>query len=88
MYLLPVFGVDDRVLVLFHVVVLVHLERSDFGGGTQHFYDLNQLIDLGVTKERWVAVDHLDNHTAYRPNVDLRSVVGRSEYELGGSIAS
>ena len=45
------------------------------------------MVYLGIPDERRLTVDHLNQHTAQGPHVDLGCVVGGAENELGGSVA-
>lgn len=73
--------------VFLHVIVPVHLQHVLLGRRAQHLDDLDQLVDLRVTQERWDTVDHFHEYAPSRPHVDLRSVVSGPENQLGSTIA-
>lgn len=52
----------------------------------QHLDDLHQLVHAAIPGEDGLAQEQLRQHTARRPDVDVRRVVGGAEDELGGAV--
>ena len=44
-------------------------------GSSQHFKDLEDLIDLGVTGEKWFLLRHFSENAAHAPHVNTKRVV-------------
>ena len=58
----------------------VHAVDLIFGRCSQHFDDLNKLVNAWLTREERLADKKLSDNAADRPNVYRRSVVSSTEY--------
>ena len=55
---------------------------------TEHFDDLDELVDAAVAGEYRRAEEQLAEHCAHTPHVDLHAVDRRLEHELGRAVVA
>lgn len=63
-----------------------HARPVGFGGSTEDAEDLEDLINLRVTREERLASSHLSEDAANRPHVDTSRVLATTEQDLGCAV--
>lgn len=68
----------------------IHLHRLHVGRrrSPEDLNDLDHLVHVIAAVEEGLAGDHLGDHAAERPHVDLGSVLGALEDEFGSSVVA
>lgn len=74
--------------VVVEIVLGVHLDHLSFSGGSHDLNDLDQVINAALADEQRNPVEHFENDTAQRPDVDHGRIVGGSEDEFWCSVAA
>ena len=64
-YFVPLSFFDFGELVVIEVVVRVHIDDLTFGGSSEHFDDLNEMVDAVFTYEKRCSLDHFQQNASY-----------------------
>ena len=65
-----------------HGVDLFTRRRADY------LDNFNELVNVGLARKDWGAEQHFSEHAAKGPHINRWGIIGRSEYELRGTIVA
>jgi len=84
--MLPLSLFDFGEFVVVEIIFRVHLNNLRFCGCAHYLYYLDQMVNAAFSDEERNPVQHLQHHTAQRPDVNHRSVVSCAKDQLWGTI--
>lgn len=82
-----VFWLPERQGTQTHVLAADGLNHIIWGR-TQQLRNDRKLVDMVLSREEWLSLQHLGEDAARAPNVDLHVILLPGEHDLGGTVIS
>lgn len=89
MYFLPRLRRNlGKILVFLDVIFMIHLFHFRSRRSSKNLDNFKELIKLWIAQKWRLPIYHLNDHTAYRPHINLRRIVSCPKDQLRSPIAS